>query len=1169
MQQNFWENSRTFKVNRARNVSIIALIVVFAMLFTFGATYAYFSDVIDTNSTTLTFGTLDCKTSINNLQYQDSVTLNLSDYTDRQILVNSAKFYFTEGSVDAYLRVAVGYRAVNVDIIADEQTCVALNSEIGSYNTFSCAEYYWQFYNGYYYLIDTSTNLPYTYTDAGEDEFMLFEGSNTLSIPDLDKFNLSEQAKTLDGVQIFMQAQAVQAANMPIVDSIERLDTIINTANIFTNPIINYGYIIKYNTLGGTTVDSHIVMNQSSITIPMVADREVAWYNEDNYEDGAFSGDALYISNQVVQTTNIKDNLTLVASYSAEGYTVFFESDADSGSVPASAVINSENNTVSYTTLNKGGYNHTGWKVKGSSPEVIIPATTNTLTFDVNAYALGTAITLVPVWTPLEYIATFTTDTEKGYIVENSGSTYQVVYTIETKWNVDAGKLFPTVQCVTTDYVFLGWRVTQIASGCDVHFKLNDVLTHYQNGIYGLTQFEAVFASTTSGGGGGGTASSGKISIADVSISSIADQVFTGRAIKPTLTLTYDNAALALNTDYKVAYFDNVNAGTAHALITGAGDFEGTLYVDFYIAPCELTSATVTVGDASYTGKPVTPSVEVVMNDVTLPSTSYTLTYYNNVEPGTDTASVVVQGLGNLSGFKTATFSITALNISQTTLTIDNAVYTGNAIVPNVQVKYNGEILDSSVYTVSCTNNINVGTANVTVTGKGSLTGTKTGTFTISNATISGTIEQSGSLSYNGGAQRPSLSNSLVSYGGQAITVTYSTNNSSFSTTVPTFTAVGQHTLYWKAVANYHNTRTGSATITIGNKSLSASTVFVQAIPSQSYCGLPITLSPNDVVITDSGNTLVYGQDYTISGYENNTSTGTATVYIVALSTGNYTGQISKTFTIVAGTSYSYLYFEDDALHAGGWVVSYNSGTLPTTLTIPDYVVKSGSTFYKANAGVSGAKPVTSIAPSGFEAQTTLQYVNFPNTLLDINARAFYGCTALKSITIPDSVVLIGDYAFYNHTAVTTITIGKGVQTIGSYAFQAVTGTDALLTLNYNAINCTSFSGSGVFGYCGNASNNRAAINIGAGVQRIPGYFYGRSAFFGKVTFIDMSSLTYIGSNAFLYSTSNSYYISSVSGWISSTWKIDGSNTSITDDSNACGYLVSDYYSSCTWTRVS
>ncbi len=86
-------------------------------------------------------------------------------------------------------------------------------------------------------------------------------------------------------------------------------------------------------------------------------------------------------------------------------------------------------------------------------------------------------------------------------------------------------------------------------------------------------------------------------------------------------------------------------------------------------------------------------------------------------------------GSGDSSGIK--------VNISQATVTLDKTAYTydGTAKMPSVTVKLDGKILVFNTdYTVSYSNNIQVGTAKVIITGKGNYTGSKTTSFTIIKA---------------------------------------------------------------------------------------------------------------------------------------------------------------------------------------------------------------------------------------------------------------------------------------------------------------------------------------------------------------------------------------------------------------------------------------------------
>lgn len=65
-----------------------------------------------------------------------------------------------------------------------------------------------------------------------------------------------------------------------------------------------------------------------------------------------------------------------------------------------------------------------------------------------------------------------------------------------------------------------------------------------------------------------------------------------------------------------------------------------------------------------------------------------------------------------------------------------NYTYTGGAIEPNLTVELNGAVVPQDSYDVNYSNNINVGTATVTVTAFGEYTGTLSKTFTIKPLSI-------------------------------------------------------------------------------------------------------------------------------------------------------------------------------------------------------------------------------------------------------------------------------------------------------------------------------------------------------------------------------------------------------------------------------------------------
>lgn len=80
----------------------------------------------------------------------------------------------------------------------------------------------------------------------------------------------------------------------------------------------------------------------------------------------------------------------------------------------------------------------------------------------------------------------------------------------------------------------------------------------------------------------------------------------------------------------------------------------------------------------------------------------------------------------------------TPIDISKATInSISDQKYTGGQITPNINLKYNNKTLSTNTdYTISFKNNTSIGTATVTIKGKGNFTGSKTITFKIIPKTV-------------------------------------------------------------------------------------------------------------------------------------------------------------------------------------------------------------------------------------------------------------------------------------------------------------------------------------------------------------------------------------------------------------------------------------------------
>lgn len=74
----------------------------------------------------------------------------------------------------------------------------------------------------------------------------------------------------------------------------------------------------------------------------------------------------------------------------------------------------------------------------------------------------------------------------------------------------------------------------------------------------------------------------------------IKNQVYTGKAIKPEVSVVEQNKKLTLNKDYTVAYSNNKKVGIATVMVTGIGDYKGlTSKTTFNIKPMKVTGLKV------------------------------------------------------------------------------------------------------------------------------------------------------------------------------------------------------------------------------------------------------------------------------------------------------------------------------------------------------------------------------------------------------------------------------------------------------------------------------------------------------------------------------------------------------------------------------------------------
>ena len=282
------------------------------------------------------------------------------------------------------------------------------------------------------------------------------------------------------------------------------------------------------------------------------------------------------------------------------------------------------------------------------------------------------------------------------------------------------------------------------------------------------------------------------------------DKKYTGTFIKPSVELKDGDYTLVRNKDYKVSYSNNNKVGKATIKVTGLGIYGGEITKTFNILENNINNISTVNIDTSnkyFTGTTIKPKVELKDRDYILTSKDYTVTYLNNINPGT--ATIRITGKGIYSGEIVKTFKIEKHDITKiSTISIDtsNKTYTGNEIEPKVELKDKDYMLvNNKDYMVKYSNNYCPGTATIAITGIGIYTGEIVKTFKIvqNDITKISTINvNTSNKQYTGSNITTSITlkdkdNTLLS--GRDFDVSYS-NNKHYGTATVTITGKGAYT---------------------------------------------------------------------------------------------------------------------------------------------------------------------------------------------------------------------------------------------------------------------------------------------------------------------------------------------------------------------------------------
>lgn len=234
-----------------------------------------------------------------------------------------------------------------------------------------------------------------------------------------------------------------------------------------------------------------------------------------------------------------------------------------------------------------------------------------------------------------------------------------------------------------------------------------------------------------------------KLSVADLLLTKYdfeqsVYQLKPGFALAPKLKAS---SSFIEGADYTLSYSNCDKAGNGLVTVTGIGRYAGNVVIEVPIVesldrPLLSDCCFGKIEDQVYTGSEIYPSV-VLKNSsgVEVDQTKEcSLRYSNNVNVGKATVTASESASSSSYIGETSTnFNILPADIGDAYFApISDVSYTGNAIEPDVLVHFNGKTLAwGKDYDLSYSDNVEVGTARVTVTGKGNFNGKHEMTFKI------------------------------------------------------------------------------------------------------------------------------------------------------------------------------------------------------------------------------------------------------------------------------------------------------------------------------------------------------------------------------------------------------------------------------------------------------
>ncbi len=534
----------------------------------------------------------------------------------------------------------------------------------------------------------------------------------------------------------------------------------------------------------------------------------------------------------------------------------------------------------------------------------------------------------------------------------------------------------------------------------------------------------------------------------------------------------YKNITLAV-LDCEFAYYKDetprgeaidvpVDAGNYVVVVTGKGNYAGTVEKTFKILPLSVEEAQITVPDMVYS-KDSYPGIEVLLLGVATDSSNYSVNYYKNQTPLASPLTkppvnvgnyvVVVEGKGNLTGSKTIPFAITPFVLADENVSAPNMDYNETEYA-KVSVSALDEILTDTDYSLKYYVDeetrgealskppVKAGNYIAEVTGKGNYAGTVEKAFSICYLSVTEEMVQVSDADYDGSAYQ----GLVVSRNGVGLTENEDYEVAFYISQNPKGEALGMAPTdagNYLAVVTGKGNYAGSAekTFTIRPHSLTDSAIIIS---DKEYDGQPFT----NYSVKALGKNLTEA-DYQIRFYRQEnaeeeplfveTPIDSGSYIAVFEGIGNYAGTIEKEFFINKAS----LSKAEVNIHYGaadticGIKVSLNGRELTADDYIYSYFLKDTGEELTDIPTEIGDYYVKVVAQGNYEGEKNLEFSILTKWLSSTwftFEDVVYDGTAQNPVVVLNDELTEEDYTVtYNKTPINVGTYTATVKGIGAY----------------------------------------------------------------------------------------------------------------------------------------